>query len=492
MLIQQGISLTRRVLSDKRVLFVLASICYLMVIYYGITRKNEYTFAVPFGLLLVYMAIDNFRNVWYLALLLMPLSFDLSDRIPGASITFPTDLLALGLIGALVIRMLLDRNSYAALFNHSLTWLLAIYLVWMLLSAILSPMPLVGIKWVLRAFWMVGCFYVLSTVIFSQPKTIVYFFWLIGVGFALAMMIIIAKYVVQGRNPFGLRFNPTPVFRDHTLFGAFTTFFVPIFTLFIFRGNFSRSFRIGSAILLMFILMGLFFSYSRGAWASTFIGLAGMYMLIIRKWILGRIIPISLGLIVIAGLAVSYIQERASRNKAVSRESFEEHIASMTNFSTDHSNTERINRWISAIHMGQDRPIFGYGPGSYMFVYGDYQLSKYRTPVSTNRGDNGTAHNEWLLAFSEMGYPGFFLTILLFLWPVYCGFRGYFRTKEVNVRLIYLGLTFGLITYTIHALVNNFLDQDKISVTFFGILAVITALDLRYARAREAASPGLA
>jgi hypothetical protein len=38
----------------------------------------------------------------------------------------------------------------------------------------------------------------------------------------------------------------------------------------------------------------------------------------------------------------------------------------------------------------------------------------------------------------------------------------------------------GLLTYDIHAFVNNFMDQDKVGGTFLVLMALITALDLYF------------
>ena len=42
----------------------------------------------------------------------------------------------------------------------------------------------------------------------------------------------------------------------------------------------------------------------------------------------------------------------------------------------------------------------------------------------------------------------------------------------------------GLVTYYIHGFLNNFLDTDKLSVPFWGLTAMIVAIDL-YSRREE-------
>jgi hypothetical protein len=42
-----------------------------------------------------------------------------------------------------------------------------------------------------------------------------------------------------------------------------------------------------------------------------------------------------------------------------------------------------------------------------------------------------------------------------------------------------LAFVAGLVTYAIHGALNNFLDTDKISALFWGMIAAIAATDIR-------------
>ena len=102
-------------------------------------------------------------------------------------------------------------------------------------------------------------------------------------------------------------------------------------------------------------------------------------------------------------------------------EDFSERLESMSNVSTDASNLERLNRWNSAIELFKERPFFGWGPGTYAFVYAPYQDASDLTIISTNFGD-GNAHSEYLGPLSEQGLLGFAilpcLCLLLLFWHI--------------------------------------------------------------------------
>jgi len=99
-----------------------------------------------------------------------------------------------------------------------------------------------------------------------------------------------------------------------------------------------------------------------------------------------------MALIILAGVLIYYnwtniITPMKYKEKVVSSSKFENHIKSISNITTDVSNTERLNRWSCAIRMFEEKPVFGWGPGTYMFKYAPFQLFKDRTIISTNRGN---------------------------------------------------------------------------------------------------------
>ena len=74
-------------------------------------------------------------------------------------------------------------------------------------------------------------------------------------------------------------------------------------------------------------------------------------------------------------------------NKQGSSDDIEGHVKSVSNVTTDPSNLERINRWKCAARMVSERPVFGFGPGTYVFKYSPFQKSDEITLISTFAGD---------------------------------------------------------------------------------------------------------
>jgi O-antigen ligase len=172
------------------------------------------------------------------------------------------------------------------------------------------------------------------------------------------------------------------------------------------------------------------------------------------------------------------LQVSLSRNKQDSSDKLEEHVTSISNVSSDASNLERLNRWNCAWEMFKERPIVGWGPGTYQFVYAPFQRAKDLTIISTNQGDGGNAHSEYLGPLCEQGVMGSLLFIVLLLAISNLAFRLFYSAKDRELKILIASSYLGLMTYYIHGVLNNYLDTDKASVPFWGFTAVLVAIDL--------------
>ncbi|HKK81922.1 MAG TPA: O-antigen ligase family protein, partial [Prolixibacteraceae bacterium] len=169
---------------------------------------------------------------------------------------------------------------------------------------------------------------------------------------------------------------------------------------------------------------------------------------------------------------------KLEQNSTDSSTNLTEHISSMTNISTDASNLERINRWQSALAMFEEKPVFGWGPGTYAMNYAPFQLTGQRTIISTNAGDGGNAHSEYLGALSESGVPGMLSFMLIIIVVLYTAINAYTRTNNKRLKTLLIASIAALVTYYTHSFLNNFLDTDKVAVPFWGFTAIIVAIDI--------------
>jgi O-antigen ligase len=179
------------------------------------------------------------------------------------------------------------------------------------------------------------------------------------------------------------------------------------------------------------------------------------------------------------------ILDRLEKNKQDASANFIEHVQSISNISSDASNLERINRWQAALRMYSEKPFLGWGPGTYQFEYAPFQRSKEKTIISTNLGDMGNSHSEYIGPLAESGWPGLLTVLIMFITIIYSGLKVYSRSENSRSRILSLSVTLGLITYLVHGLLNNFLNTDKASVPFWGFVAIIVAIDLYEIRVKN-------
>jgi len=443
--------------------------------------KGNYLFSLaPFVLLMVLFAFFALDKLILLILFLVPLSIPLRDFAPNLpfDMYMPTEPMIVGIMLLFILKLILQKNYDTRVLKHPISIAIYINLVWLLVTSLTSTMPIVSIKYLLVRIWFISTFYFMTIQLFRNYKNIRKYIWLYTIG-----LIIVIFYTEFNHLSYGLldqksaNFVCSPFYSDHTSYGAALAFLVPVLVGFLISKYYSSVSKLFVLIGTFIIVAGLVLSYTRAAWLSLVVAI-GVLVLVLLK-IKFRTVLIVFGTILIFFFSFKtqlfiYLES----NKQDSSSNFTQQIESMTNIASDASNLERINRWSSALRMYDERPIFGFGPGTYMFKYAPYQMSYEKTIISTNAGDMGNAHSEYIGALAESGTLGALTYLFILLTTLYTALTLYSKLKSRELRILVLSLTLGLITYYIHGFLNNFLDTDKISALFWGYTAAIIAIEL--------------
>jgi len=396
----------------------------------------------------------------------------------------PTEPLLFGLLIIFLLKVLHDKKFDSKILLHPISLAIYLNLFWILLTGLTSTMPIVSLKFLLSRVWFVAGLYFLTAKLFSGGKNLEKYVWLYAISLGIVVLYSTYRHLGYGLwNKQAAHFVVGPFYNDHTSYGAVLAMYLPFLVMFSFNSFFSRKWKIISLGILGIIFMGLILSYSRAAWLSIIVAL-GVWGVIKLKIRFKAILITSISVITLFLLFQTQIVMKLEQNSEQSSANFTTHISSMSNITTDASNLERINRWSCAIRMFADKPIFGYGPGTYMFKYAPYQLKKDRTIISTNAGDGGNAHSEYLGPLAESGVFGLLTFLLLIGVVIYTAVNTYTRLKDTRLKSFVLTALLSLITYYIHGFLNNFLDTDKLSVPFWGFTAMIVAIDI-YSRKEE-------
>jgi O-antigen ligase len=436
--------------------------------------------ALPLVFGIVLMAIYAFDKLLYLVVFFTPISLPLSEIMPGLSFDMflPTEPLLFGILLLFILKCFADQKFDRAILVHPVSLAIYLSLFWLLVTSLTSTMPLVSIKFFLSRIWFIVGFYLLTAKLFNSGKNIEKFIWLYTLPLLIVIFYATYRHLGYGLwNKQAANFVANPLYNDHTAYGAALAMYLPFLFGFSFTKIYRPSVRIFVRVVLGILLAGLILSYARAAWISMVAALA--VWIIIRLKV--RFKPLFITFLVVLSIVLVFEKQilmYLERNNTESSANLTEHVSSISNISSDASNLERINRWSCAIRMFEDKPIFGWGPGTYMFNYAPYQLTGDRTIISTNSADGGNAHSEYLGPMAESGFMGLITFLILIISVVYTAIHAYTRAEDKRLKTIVMSALLGLITYYIHGTLNNFLDTDKLSVPFWGFSAIIVAIDI--------------
>lgn len=416
-------------------------------------------------------------KIYYLIALVTPLSINLTDTgIGGIGMSLPSEPLIFGIMLLLLIDLLIKWEYTKALFEHPVTFMIGVHLLWFLICTISSSIFVVSIKQFFARLSFIVVFYFFSLQIFKQFKNFYLFVWL-----HLASLIIVIAYTITIHA--GGNFNQqlahnamTPFYNDHTAYAAAIALFLPLTFSFCFLKGKSPIFNFFAIASTVVLIIAIVLSYTRASWIGIVAAVASYFIFLFRvktQIVIAGIATLVLGYFVYQNT----VMYKFGKTTKYSSSNYEDHIKSITNIKTDASNLERLNRWSCAWRMFLDKPVFGWGPGTYQFQYGTYQKSSEKSIISTNSGNRGNAHSEYLGPLAEQGFLGSVIFITLSVIIILRSSKLIYSTTNYNLRLIAMGLFLGLITYWIHGFLNNFLDTEKLSVPFWAFIAALVMLE---------------
>jgi len=443
---------------------------------------------VPFALVVAWLCFFSYDKAIQIIAFCVPFSITEHDIGFGAGLILPTEPIIIILMLLTLFKLIIEKNFSGAFWKHPITILIIINTVWIFITSLSSTMPLVSFKFLLARLWYILVFFVLASYLFTDTKRAIAFINTLLLSVGILVTIIMLRHAPSGFSRDMVNTSIYPFFWVHGVYAAHIALFAPIFFVFAFYGKefgFSPLRRSILGFYFIVFVLAVMYSYTRAAWLSLFAA-AALYFIIVfrlRLWML-------VGGIAIASITFFSAQEdifvKLSRNKqGSSSKSIEKHLQSATNIKNDPSNLERINRWSCAWRMVKDKPILGFGPGTFMFQYAPYQLSYQKTSISTNFATLGHAHSEYFGPMAESGFFGMFNWIAVFIATIIVALLLIYRTKNVITKRLATALLLSLITYYVHGTLNAYLDYDKLAVPFWAFTGMIVLLDIQDKKERK-------
>ncbi|MDP8242976.1 MAG: O-antigen ligase family protein [Candidatus Hinthialibacter antarcticus] len=282
--------------------------------------------------------------------------------------------------------------------------------------------------------------------------------------FTLAAHILLVLYGLGTQAVNGLRIYGDlayPFFVEHCIYAAFITLTLTFLLAFMLEEKPGSTHRTLIA-LTGFVGFAVVLTFVRGAWISIFfVLLFYLYQFRHRKSSVDLILTL-IYIALIGGVIVIGTGLGAMLMQRVETITDLQYVA----------NYDRIGRWAAAFDIWQDHLWLGAGWGSYPDEYFNYLRYEDAYSAKFRMG----AHNIYLELLAETGVWG----LSVFLLMIYAFFRHALllqtRAQSRFIRTTLAALQGAMITFIIHAFINNLGPSDKIGITFWWILGMIPAI----------------
>jgi len=430
--------------------------------------------------LFIFFVLFRLQMLGLLIALLIPLS--VNAPVGGSVVSLPGEAFIL-VVASFYLLYSLNRGSFriGKIWKHPVTILLLLDLAWSIFTGLIGDLPVISLKRVLIKGMFIAVFYFFFIGLFKQKVNLIRVWLFYGIGLIIPVIWTLYNHSNYDFSKVVSFVMPLPFYNDHTLYAACIAFILPVIILFGLKPGwfgFHRKWRFVFFGIVMLFLVGEYFSYSRAAWLSIIAAaVAGLLIVFMRFKVVHFLFVVLIGILVLSYYSRDIYQNIGKVDDVSRKENIEEHFRSVMNIQTDASNLERINRWQCAVRMFRDKPVTGFGPGTYQFVYAKYQVTSEMTRISTNHGEKGNAHSEYLMYLSETGLAGLMIFLLLNYFAIARAIKIFNTCSDKKLKWFTFSIMLGLLTFLAHGTFNSFIDTDKAAILFYAAVAAIVSID---------------
>ncbi len=464
---------------EPEVLFYSFSFILLSSLFLGITLEKHYLFVFPAIFLFLFQVVVDFKKVFYLLFALIPLSTELS--LPGGFATdFPVEILTVVLMGVFFLYILKQGKDISSKFYlHPISLLLLLHFTWIFTTTLFSTHHFISIKYLLAKTWYIVVFYLMTGEILKKNTDIKKLFWWIYVPLFFTILIIMARHSAYGFTFKSVNKILFPFYRNHVDYACAVSVFMPLLWMSWIKEKHGSTIKYLLLFSLFFFLLAIQLTYTRTAYISMF--LVVIYYFIVRLKLTRLVVGLSIiGIFSLTAYLAHnnrYLDLAPDYQTTTVHREFED-LVSATYKGKDISTMERVYRWVAAANMIKEKPVTGFGPGTFTFTYRPYTLHGFETYVSDNPEKSGT-HNYFLMTASEQGIPGIIIFLSLLFYFLIKGETVYFESQhKEDKQIVMMSILTMVIVITI-LLMNDMIETDKVGPYFFLSMAILVNMDLK-------------
>jgi len=442
----------------------------------SIVLSNPIPMTLPFGILFLAGAILNPKYIIYLFFAILPFSVEMQFGSLGTDL--PSEPLMLFLMGICIVLFITKSLTLSkSLFVHPISLVIVLHLSWIFFTSMFSTVPLFSFKYFLAKLWYVLPFFFLPLLVLKKELDYRKIIQFLSLGLFLAISYVLLRHAAAGFTFASSNVVMKPIFRNHVNYAIMLVAFLPFFWYLIRPAL--KSFPIIKFGLLLYLLIAIYFSYTRAAQASVLLAIAFYFVL---RW---RLVKIGIGVTLICMTMLvmhlstdnGYLDYAPEFSKTVAHKKFDNLVEATTKMQ-DISTVERFYRWIAGAYMIAEKPILGFGPSTFYTNYVGYTVSSYVTYVSDNPEKSGM-HNNYLMVAVEQGIPGLLIMLLVAFLPLLYAENLYHSMGKGNDRNLVLAAATCYFLIDVTILINELIEVDKIGPLYFLSASVIVFFDVK-------------
>lgn len=449
----------------------------LLCIFLAIYLELLFIGLLPLAVLFTIVACQDLSKLFYLLFAVLP--FTVEYNFPnGLGIDIPAEPLMM-LIAALSVGMIVVRaHSIPSRYVlNPISLLLLLHLVWIVFASIYSHDVIRSAKFILAKLWFIIPFYALPFWFLKSEKQILSWIKILLISVTTACIYVWINHAPSGFSFQEINHAVHPVFRNHVNYAGMLLVTIPFFWVYLSTKSLSKLAKLCLYTLGLFLVISIVFSYTRAAMISLLLGVASS-IVIHYKLLRPLLIVGMIGTVVVVCSLIQdnqFINYAPDYERTISHQRFD-NLIEATAKGEDISTMERAYRWVAGGYMVQDRPLTGFGPGTFYTAYEAYTLSIFSTYVSHNP-DQSTIHNYFFLILVEQGVFGLIIFVWLCLYALTRGEALYHYYYGFKRRLV-LAATVLLIMILLMNLINDMVESLKVGSFFFISLFIIAKYDM--------------
>jgi len=461
--------------SKSNIYFSGSIVLLLAVVILGILTESVIIWSIPIVLLTSFFVIKDVKWLYYVFFLVLP--FTIEYYLPaGTGIDLPGELLLLLLTG---LTILYFAANFASLdlsgLKNPISIIIYIHLSWILFTAIFSSFPNISIKYFAAKFWYIIPMYFLTVLVVNiRDLKIILRNLLLVTGIMVIYAII--RHSTTAFDFSTINQALQPFFRNHVNYASLLTISFPYLFLMAYWYK-GRTAGIIIYIGIALFLAGIFLSFTRAAYVAVF-AMLGFYFIIKLKILKPVLVLAVFGVVVVFSFLLkqdNYLNYSPDFEKTITYDDFDD-IVNATYKGTDLSTVERGYRWVAGYQMIKDKPVMGFGPGTFYFNYKPYTLKSFETYVSDNPEKSGI-HSYFLMTFVEQGVIGFLIFLALVFYSLIYGENLYHRLEDEELKHILMAVMLSFLGIYLILLINDMIESIKVGTIFYFNLAVLVLID---------------